>query len=69
MAWFELYAVKSKEWGGCVEGRGEPRDDVGLTVILAIEESDMALTPENCDESRGEEGAVKDCATEGMNLS
>ena len=45
------------------------REDVGLTVTLAIEASDATLTPENCDDSKGEEGAVRDCPTEGMNLS
>jgi hypothetical protein len=45
------------------------REDVGLTVTLAIEARDVTLTPENGDVSKGEEGAVKDCPTEGMNLS
>jgi hypothetical protein len=45
------------------------REDVGLTVMLAIEVRDATLTPENGDVSKGEEGAVNDCPTEGMNLS
>jgi hypothetical protein len=45
------------------------REDIGLTVTLAIEARDVTLTPENGDVSEGEEGAVKDCPTEGMNLS
>ena len=46
-----------------------PREDDGLTERLAIEARDVALIPENGDVIRGEEGAVKDCPTEGMNLS
>ena len=45
------------------------REDDVLTEMLAIEARDVALTPENGDVIRGEEGAVKDCPTEGMNLS
>ena len=45
------------------------REDVGLTVTLAIEVRDATLTPENADVSKGEEGAVRDCPIEGMNLS
>jgi hypothetical protein len=43
--------------------------DVGLTVALAIEARDGTLTPGNRDVSNGDEGAVKDCPIEGMNLS
>jgi hypothetical protein len=45
------------------------REEDGLTEMLAIEARDVTLTPENGDIIRGEEGAVKDCPTEGMNLS
>jgi hypothetical protein len=45
------------------------REDNGLTEMFTIEARDVALTPENGDVIRGEEGAVKDCPTEGMNLS
>ena len=43
--------------------------EVGLVVALAIETKDATFTPENGDDSNGEEGAVRDCPTEGMNLS
>ncbi len=45
------------------------REDVGLTVTLAIEARDVTLSPENGDANKGEEGAVRDRPTEGMNLS
>lgn len=45
------------------------REDVGLIVTLAIEARDATSTPENGDVNEGEEGAVRDCPTEGMNLS
>ena len=45
------------------------REEDGLTEMLAIEARDVALTPENGDVMIGEEGAVKDCPTEDMNLS
>ena len=45
------------------------QEDVGLTVALAIEARDATLTPGNSDVSKGEEGAVRDCPIEGMNLS
>jgi hypothetical protein len=37
--------------------------------MLAIEARDGTLAPENKDVSNGEEGAVRDCPIEGMNLS
>ena len=46
-----------------------PWEEVGLIVTFAIEASDAALTPGNGEVSRGEDGAVKDCPIEGMNLS
>jgi hypothetical protein len=45
------------------------QEDVRLTETLAIEARDGTLTPENKDVSNGEEGAVRDCPIEGMNLS
>jgi hypothetical protein len=45
------------------------REEDGLIEMLAIEARDVTLTPENGDIIKGEEGAVKDCPTEGMNLS
>jgi hypothetical protein len=45
------------------------QEDAGRTVTLAIEARDGTLTPENSDVSKGEEGAVRDCPIEGMNLS
>ena len=54
---------------GCAAGRGVQREDVGLKVTFAIEASDAALTPGNCEVSKGEDGAVIDCPIEGMNLS
>ncbi len=50
-------------------GSGVPREDVGLIVTFAIEGSDAALTPGNGEAIRGEDGAVIDCPSEGMNLS
>ena len=52
-----------------MRGNGVLREDDGLTETLTIELRGVALTPENCEVMRGEEGAVRDCPTEGMNLS